>query len=161
VIQKTAIRKIFGSNQNAGMSFGRYVPALQIIKAGICIDVYPQQRSIVDGQKKTIITYLESNLKALEFHSSERSLEYATLSFEHKLHRATVLYCLLALDAFIWRTLWGRKDIDWVGPDGHQYRHSSVDFVYSYSRKTREMYPYPKQYDALKKGNEKNVQGTS
>lgn len=154
VIQKAAIRRVFGSNRNPGLSFGRDVPALQIIRGDICVDVYPQQRSIVDGQKKTILTYLESSLKALEFHSSERYLEYAKLSFEYKLHRAAVLYCLFALDAFVWRTLWGRKDMEWVGPDGHHYMHSSVDFVYSYSRKTREMYPYPEQYDTLKKSNE-------
>jgi hypothetical protein len=155
VIQKAAIRGVFGSNRYPGTSFGKQVPALQVINAGICVDVYPQKRSIVDGQKETIMTYLESSLKALEFHSSRRYLEYAKLSFQHKLHRATVLYCLLALDAFIWSSLWGHKDIDWIGPDGRHYTHSSVDFVYSYSRKTREMYPYPEQYDALKKSNEK------
>jgi hypothetical protein len=155
VMQKAAIRRVFGSNRSPGTSFGRYVPALQVMKAGFCVDVYPQTRSIVDGQRKTILTYLESAVKALEFHSSERYLEYARLSFERKLHRATVLYCLLALDAFIWRTLWGRKDIDWVGPDGRRYRHSSVDFVYSYSRKEREMYPFPEQYDTIKKNNER------
>jgi len=101
------------------------------------------------------MTYLESSLKALEFHSCRRYLEDAKLSFQDKLHRPTVLYCLLALDAFIWRSLWGRKDVDWIGPDGHHYTHSSVDFVYSYSRKTREMFPYPEQYDILKKSDEK------
>jgi hypothetical protein len=155
VSQKAAIRGVFGSNRNPGMSFGRSVPALQVIRGGICVDVYPQKRSIVDGQRKTIWTYLESSLRAFEFHGPYLYLENAKHSFELKFHRAVVLYCLLALDAFIWRTLWGRKDIDWVGPDGRHYRHSSVDFVYSYSRKTREMYPYPEQYDAVHKSNEK------
>ena len=155
VIQKATIRRVFGSNRDPGCKFGRQVPAMQIIDAEVCVDIYPQKRSIVDGQEKTIMAYLESSLKALEFHSSRRYLEDAKLSFQHKLHRATVLYCLLTLDAFIWRSLWGRKDIDWIGPDGRHYRHSSVDFVYSYSRKTREMYPYPEQFDALKKSNEK------
>lgn len=155
VMQKAAMRRIFGSNRNPGMSFGRYTPALQVIKDGYCVDVYPQKRSIVDGQRKTILTYLESSLKALEFHSPRRYLEYAKLSYDHKLYRSAVLHCLLALDAFIWRTLWGKKDIDWIGPDGRQYKHSSIDFVYSYSRKTREMYPYPQQYDALKESNKK------
>ena len=155
VNQKAAIRGVFGSRRNPGLSFGRSVPALQVMKGSVCVDVYPQKRSIVDGQWKTILTYLESSLKGLEFHSSRRYLEFAELSFQHKLHRATVLYCLLALDAFIWRTLLFRKDIDWIGPDGRRYKHSSVDFVYSYSRKTREMYPIPEQYDAIKKSNEK------
>jgi hypothetical protein len=155
VMQKAAIRRIFGSNKNPGLSFGRYTPALQVIQDGFCIDVYPQKRSIVDGQRKTIPTYLESSLKALEFHSPQRYLEYAKLSCDHKLYRSAVLHCLLALDAFIWRTLWGHKDMDWVGPDGRHYTHSSVDFVYSYSRKSREMYPYPEQFDAIKKRNEK------
>jgi hypothetical protein len=155
VIQKAAIRRVFGSNRNPGLMFGRSVPALQIIKDGLCVDVYPQKRSIVDGQERTILTYLEGSLKALELHSSERYLDHARFSFEHDLHRAAVLYCLLALDAFIWRRLWGRKDLDWVGPDGRRYKHSSVDFVYSYSRRTREMYSYPEQYDVIKKNNER------
>jgi len=156
VMQKAAIRRVFGSNTNPGLSFGRYTPALQVIQNGFCIDVYPQKRSIVDGQRKTILTYLESSLKALEFHSPRRYLEFAKLSYDHKLYRSAVLHCLLALDAFIWRTLWGKKDMDWVGPDGRQYKHSSVDFVYSYSRKSRGMYPNPDQYDNIKKSNEKS-----
>jgi hypothetical protein len=155
VMQKAAIRRIFGSNKNPGLSFGRYTPALQVIQDGFCVDVYPQKRSIVDGQRKAILTYLESSLKTLEFHSPRRYLENARLSYEHQLHRSAVLHCLLALDAFIWRTLWGKKDIDWVGPDGRQYKHSSVDFVYSYSRKSREMYPFPEQFDTVKESNPK------
>lgn len=155
VIQKAAIRKQFGSNRDPGFMFGKHVPALMIMEGEICVDVYPQTRSIIDGQDRSIESYLENTIKTLEFFASQSHLESAQLAFKHRLHHAAILYCLLAIDGFIWRALWGRNDITWIGIDHRRHSYSSVDFVYEFGRKNENDFIDPKQFRNLRNWNRK------
>lgn len=153
VIQKAEIRRVFGSNRYPGTLFGKEVPALLVLEREICTDVYPQRRSLVDGQEQTIESYLENTIKALEFSPSEKYIKNAKDSLDHGLSHAAILYSLLALDGFIWRVLWGKKDSLLIGPDGRRHPFSSIDFVYRYSRKSEADFPYPEQFRSMKERN--------
>lgn len=153
VIQKAEIRRVFGSNTNPGMSFGRAVPALLVLQNRICTDVYPQRRSLIDRQPRSIEAYLQNAIKELEFSHPESHLRDAKVAMEHGLHRAAILHSMFAIDAFTWLVLWGKKDTLIIGPDGKRHPYSSVDFVYSYSRKTERDFPYPEQFKAMKERN--------
>jgi len=150
VLQKTEVRREFGSNRNPGLTFGREVPALRVLENGICVDLYPQRRSMVDKQRVTIEAYLENAIKTLEFFAAGGHLEEAKLAYKNGLYGAAVVLSLLALDGFIWRALWGRKDMRLVGPDNKAHPFSSVDFVYQYGRKSRTDFPFPEQFDQMK-----------
>lgn len=153
VIQKAEIRRVFGSNRTPEFLFGKQVPALLVRQKGICVDVYPQRRSLIDGQRHSIESYLENSIKVLEFSSAEQHLQEAKTALANGLNRAAIIISLLALDGFIWRVLWGKKDARVVGPDGKRHPISSVDFVYRYARKSDSDFPNPNQFKAMKERN--------
>jgi hypothetical protein len=153
VIQQAEIRRVFGSNKNPGMNFGKSVPALLVLTNGICTDVYPQRRSTIDRQPRSIEQYLQNAIKELEFSHSEDHVRDANVALEHGLYRAAILHSMFAIDAFIWLVLWGKKDTMIVGPDDRQHPFSSMDFVYSYSLKNENDFPYPEEFRAMKERN--------
>ena len=61
MVQKAAIRRVFGSNRDPGFMFGKQVPALLVKDDHICMDIYPQIRSIVDGEYHSIESYLQAS----------------------------------------------------------------------------------------------------
>ena len=158
VIQRAAIRQVFGSKRMPAFLFGRQVPALLIYDEAytppICVDVYPQRRSIIDGTRRSIESYVDDALKTLELSAAYgHYLDEARLALENRLYRAAVLYAVLAIDGFVWRTLWGQKDITWIGVDDRHHKWSSVDFVYQYALRSRSDFTYPEQFEKLKEKN--------
>jgi len=158
VIQRAAIRQVFGSKGMPAFLFGRQVPGLLIYDETytppICVDVYPQRRSIIDGARRSIESYLDDALKTLELSAAYgHYLDEARRALENRLYRAAVLYAVLAIDGFVWRTLWGQKDITWTGADDRHHKWSSVDFVYQYALRSRSDFTYPEEFDKLKEKN--------
>ena len=155
VIQKAEIRRVFGSNKNPGMNFGKAQPALLILQNDKCVDVYPQRRSLIDKQPRSIEQYLQSAIKELEFSRPEGYIQEAQLALQNGRDRDAILQSMFAIDAFIWLVLWGKKDILLVGPEGRRHPFSSVDFVYGYCRKSEGDFPFPYEFRAMKERNKK------
>jgi hypothetical protein len=158
VIQKAAIRQVFGSRRTAALVFGRQVPALLVYDTSytppICVDVYPQKQSIVDGTRRSIESYLNDALKTLEPSAGYRLyIGKAKQALQSNQSEAAVLYAVQAIDSFIWRVLWGQNDITWVGIDERRHKWSSVDFVSQYSLKPSRDFPNPEQLEMLEKNN--------
>jgi len=158
VIQRAAIRQVFGSKRMPAIFFGRQIPALLIYDETytppICVDVYPQRRSIIDGTRRSIESYLDDALKTLELSAAYgHYLDEARLALENRLYRAAVLYAVLAIDGFVWRTLWSQEDIIWVGVDDRDHKWSSVDFVCQYALKSPKNFADPEQFEKLKERN--------
>lgn len=63
VLQKYRVRKVFGTQRNAGVFFGRGVPALVVWPddGDFPVDVYPHEKL---GRTVTIYEYLTAPLKA-------------------------------------------------------------------------------------------------
>jgi len=158
VIQQAAIRQVFGSRRTPALLFARQVPALLVYDQNyvppICVDVYPQKRSLIDGTRRSIESYLDDALRTLELSAAySQHLDEAKLALENRLYRAAVLYAVLAIDGFVWRALWGQKDITWIGVDDRRHKWSSIDFVYEYALRSRSDFPYPQQFEKLKERN--------
>ena len=157
VVQQAAIRQVFGSRRDPGFLFGK-VPALLIFdasyKSPICIDVYPQKQSIIDGNRRSIESYLDDAMKTWQPSAwYSRYLDEARRALQGNLSKAAVLYAVLAIDSFIWRVLWGQNDIVWIGVDDGRHKWSSVDFVYQYALKSSRDFPKPEQFEKLKENN--------
>ena len=159
VIKQAAIRQIFGSKRNPGFRFGK-VPALLVYDKShtppICVDIYPQKQSMIDGARRSIESYLDNALKTLEPSAGYRHyIGRARLALQSNLGAAAIIYAVLAIDGLIWRALWGKSDIVWVGVDGRRRKWSSVDFVSQYAFRGPGDFPNPGQFEKLKEKNKR------
>jgi len=159
VIRQAAIRQIFGSRRNSGFLFGK-VPALLVYDKSytppICVDIYPQRQSIIDGATRSIESYLDNALKTLEPSAGYRHyIDGARRALQTNLGAAAILYAVLAIDGLIWRALWGKTDIVWIGVDGRRHKWSSVDFVSQYALRGASDFPNPEQLEKLKERNKR------
>jgi len=150
VMKKVGIRRVFGSKRQSAFLFGKQVPALLVYEEDIVIDVYPQiKRWERRSEKLEIEGFLEDLLKIAELSISERHLQEADQALADGMPRWAVLSCVFAVEAFVWRTLWGKPDIEIVGIDGKRHQYSSIDFVYQYARKSKEDFPNPEDFEKL------------
>jgi hypothetical protein len=156
VMKKVGIRRVFGSKRQSALLFGKQVPALLIYRNEEVDDVYPQFKKWA-GHKElvTIEKYLEDFLKLFELSASKRHVKEAARALANNMPRYAVICCMFAIEAFIWRVLWGRKDLEVVWTDGKHRMVSSVDLVYLYCRKSKADFVNEAEFEKFKELNQK------
>ena len=156
VMKKVGIRRVFGSRRQSAFLFGKQVPALLVYEDDVVVDVYPQIRRWAGrNEELTIEKFLEDLLKLTELSASELHMKEASRALAEGLPRLAILCCMFAIEAFIWRILWGRKDLELIWVDGKRHRISCVDFVYMYARKSKTDFANEEEFEKFKSSNQK------
>lgn len=156
VMKKVGIRRVFGSKKQSMFLFGKQVPALLVYEDNLINDVYPQIRRWAGRDEKVSIElFLEDLLKLTELSISEKHMEEASRALANNMPRWAVLCCMFAIEAFIWRVLWGKKDLAVIGTDGKRHSISSVDFVYHYARKGERDFVKKEDYEKFQNSNKR------
>ena len=98
----------------------------------------------------------EARLRLPEpFRLSKSFFALAEKAYNHKMPAAAILYCLLSLDAFVWRVLWGKRNVIYTGLDGKNHRMSVNDFIYHFSQKQSSDFAPPFKYEEFRKRNKR------
>jgi len=156
VMKKVGIRRVVGSKRQSAFLFGKQVPALLVYRDTTVDDVYPQIRKWAGRQETvTIERQLEDLLKLFELSASKWYVEEASRALANSMPTYAVMCSMFAIEAFIWRVLWGKHDLDVKGTDGKHQTISSVDFVYLYARKSKGDIEYEEESERFRELNQK------
>jgi len=154
VMKKVGIRRVFGSKRQSAFLFGKQVPALLVYQDATVDDVYPQIRNWAERQELvTIERHLEDLLKLFELSVTKWYVVEASRALASSMPRYAVMCSMFALEAFVWRVLWGKQDLEVVWTDCKRHMISSVDFVYLYARKSKKHFSNREEFERYRELN--------